>query len=89
MAKAQEIISLMGEIAPVRLAEEWDNVGLQIGDINNEVGKILLALDLNNKVIDEAIENNCNMIIWISYIRIRVYFSSVICFNNLKKNFED
>ena len=63
MAKAQEIISLMGEIAPVRLAEEWDNVGLQIGDINNEVGKILLALDLNNKVIDEAIENNCNMII--------------------------
>ncbi|MGM0602343.1 MAG: Nif3-like dinuclear metal center hexameric protein [Bacillota bacterium] len=63
MAKAQEIISLMGEIAPVKLAEEWDNVGLQIGDLSNEVNKVLLALDLNTEVIDEAVDNNCNMII--------------------------
>ncbi|RCW45371.1 MULTISPECIES: Nif3-like dinuclear metal center hexameric protein [unclassified Halanaerobium] len=63
MTKAQEIISLMGEIAPVRLAEKWDNVGLQIGDLNNEVEKILLTLDLNNEVIDEAVKKSCNMII--------------------------
>jgi len=32
MVKAAEIIQLMGQIAPASLAEDWDNVGLQVGN---------------------------------------------------------
>ena len=63
MAKAAEVIQLMGELAPARLAEDWDNVGLQVGDASNEVENVLLALDFNQEVLAEAVEKKCNLII--------------------------
>jgi dinuclear metal center YbgI/SA1388 family protein len=63
MIKAAEVIQLMGKIAPVDLAEDWDNVGLQVGDTNQEVKNILIALDFNKAVLEEAIAKDCQMII--------------------------
>ncbi len=63
MVKITEVLQLMGEIAPARLAEDWDNVGLQVGDSSQEVENILLALDFNQDVLDEALEKNCQLII--------------------------
>ncbi|MFN2340731.1 MAG: Nif3-like dinuclear metal center hexameric protein [Halanaerobium sp.] len=63
MAKVAEVIQLMGELAPARLAEDWDNVGLQVGDASQEVENVLLALDFNAQVLAEAVEKNCQLII--------------------------
>jgi len=63
MIKAAEVIQLMGEIAPADLAEDWDNVGLQVGNPNQEVKNVLIALDFNKNVLAEAIDKNCQLII--------------------------
>lgn len=63
MVKAAEIIQLMAKIAPASLAEDWDNVGMQVGDDLQEVKNILIALDFNREVLNEAVQKNCQMII--------------------------
>lgn len=63
MAKIAEVIQLMGQIAPSRLAEEWDNVGLQVGDTEQKVENVLIALDFNKDVMQEAKDKNCQLII--------------------------
>jgi len=53
----------MEELAPLSLAEEWDNAGLQLGDTSKPVTKILLSLDINSKVIEEAIAIGAELLI--------------------------
>ena len=48
------VLDLLNQIAPLELAEEWDNVGLLAGDPDQEVDTVLCALDLNRQVLDEA-----------------------------------
>jgi len=54
MVKINDVINIMKKIAPENLKESYDNVGFMIGDRNNEVTKILVALDCTLQVIDEA-----------------------------------
>ncbi|GAB1360552.1 hypothetical protein MASR1M31_23700 [Porphyromonadaceae bacterium] len=61
--KVKEIISLFESIAPLSLQEEYDNSGIQIGDIEKEISACLLCMDVTEEVIDEAIEKGCGMII--------------------------
>lgn len=61
--KCGTVVSIMDSIAPRKLAEEWDNVGLIIGDSSSNVNKIMVSLDLPVWVVDEAVENNVDMII--------------------------
>ena len=63
MAKCKDIIGFIEKLAPTNLAEDWDNVGLMVGDLEAEVKTILVALDINDEVIDEAITKNADMII--------------------------
>lgn len=63
MVKAAEVLQLMGQIAPSALAEDWDNVGLQVGDPSQDVKNILIALDFNQEVLKEAVEKECDLII--------------------------
>ncbi len=63
MNTIEDIIKIMEEKAPVSLAMSFDNVGLQIGSKNNKLTGILLALDLRDDTIDEAVKKNCNLII--------------------------
>lgn len=61
--KIKDITRCIEEIAPLSYAENFDNVGLLIGDSSTEVTGILVALDTLEDVIDEAIENRCNLIV--------------------------
>lgn len=61
--KCSEVMKILEEIAPVSLAENWDNVGLQIGDKDKLIEKMMVCLELNNKIADEAIEKGIDMII--------------------------
>lgn len=59
----KDIVKEMEKIAPPFLKESYDNVGLMVGDNNKEVKKVLLALDCTKDVIEEAKNNNIDMII--------------------------
>lgn len=59
----KNITDYLEEIAPLDYAEDFDNVGLLVGDYNSEVTGVLATLDTLEDVIDEAIEKNCNLII--------------------------
>ena len=61
--KVYEIANLIENVASLTLAEEWDNVGLLIGDKSCEISGVVVCLDLTNGAIDYCINNNCNMII--------------------------
>lgn len=53
----------MEKWAPKSLAYDWDNVGLQVGSYNKPVKKIMVTLDVLESVVDEAIENEVDLII--------------------------
>lgn len=58
-----QILELLEGIAPIELAEEWDNVGLLAGSRDQEVSCVLCALDLNQRVLDEAVAVGAQMIV--------------------------
>ena len=59
----KDISKEMEKLAPIFLKEDFDNVGLMVGDKNKEVKKVLLALDCTLKVIEEAKKENVELII--------------------------
>ena len=61
--KIKEIISVLEEMAPLAYAEDFDNVGLLLGDANETATGILVCHDALENVIDEAIAKNCNFIV--------------------------
>lgn len=55
--KVQELAQAIETIAPLHLAESWDKVGLLVGDRDQDIaGPILLAIDLTEDVLEEAID---------------------------------
>ncbi len=59
----KDVMDYLEQIVPKNLAESWDNVGLLVGDKNREVNKVLLALDVTEEVVEEAIKLSANLII--------------------------
>ncbi|MFD2823042.1 Nif3-like dinuclear metal center hexameric protein [Lacinutrix iliipiscaria] len=59
----QDVINYLEELSPLAYAEDFDNVGLLVGNKNNPITGILVTLDTLEAVVDEAIENNCNLIV--------------------------
>ncbi|PLS01175.1 Nif3-like dinuclear metal center hexameric protein [Neobacillus cucumis] len=58
-----EIIQLFEQFSPKGLAMEGDKIGLQIGRLNKRVERVMIALDVLENVIDEAIEKDVQLII--------------------------
>ena len=58
-----DIYKYIDQIAPFETAETWDNVGLLLGSAYSTVNKVLLALDITEEVVAEAIEGDFNMVI--------------------------
>ena len=56
-----DICSALEELAPLNYAEDFDNVGLLVGDRRTKVKGILVTLDTLETVVDEAIDNKCNL----------------------------
>lgn len=59
----RDITNHIEEIAPLSYAEDFDNVGLLVGNYKTDVTGVLVTLDTLEEVVDEAIENNCNLIV--------------------------
>ncbi|GAA3615883.1 Nif3-like dinuclear metal center hexameric protein [Flavivirga amylovorans] len=59
----QDVINHLEELAPLAYAEDFDNVGLLVGNKNEKVTGILVTLDTLEAVVEEAIEENCNLIV--------------------------
>src|SRR5690606_29252575 len=58
-----EVIEHLENFAPPATAEDFDNVGLLVGDPHTPLTGILITLDTLEEVVDEAIEKNCNLIV--------------------------
>ncbi|MDR5658002.1 Nif3-like dinuclear metal center hexameric protein [Serpentinicella sp. ANB-PHB4] len=63
MVTVKEITDIIEQLAPKKLAFNWDNVGLQVGSNGDEINKVLLCLDVNDEVINEAIEEEVQLIV--------------------------
>ncbi|NNL43398.1 MAG: Nif3-like dinuclear metal center hexameric protein [Desulfobacterales bacterium] len=63
LATVADIISVMETFAPSNLAEEWDNVGLQVGQKNWPVKKIWVALDPAFDVVKNACQNDIDLLL--------------------------
>lgn len=61
--KISEIISILEEMAPLGYAEDFDNVGLIVGQADLEATGILVCHDALESVVNEAISCNCNLIV--------------------------
>ncbi len=60
----QEIIQIFESWSPKKIAAmDGDPIGLAIGTLNKPVSKVLVTLDVNEEVVNEAIDNNCQLII--------------------------
>lgn len=58
-----ELIQFFDQFAPRELAEEWDNVGLLVGDPATQVNRILTCLTLTPDVAQEAIDSQVDLVV--------------------------
>lgn len=61
--KVWEVLEFLNEYCPFSLAEEWDNVGLNVGRKDAEVTKILVALDLTIETVNAAKAASADLIV--------------------------
>ncbi|WP_118193850.1 Nif3-like dinuclear metal center hexameric protein [Albibacterium indicum] len=61
--KLVEITKYLESLAPLHLQEDYDNSGLIVGNPQDEITGALVALDCTERIVDEAIEHHCNLII--------------------------
>lgn len=59
----KDLISSLEEFAPLRLQENYDNSGLQAGIAVQELKAVMIALDITEDVVDEAVRRGCNMVV--------------------------
>ena len=57
------LVNLIENFAPIELQEKWDSSGWVVETAKSEIKKVLIALTVTEKVVSEAIENKCDMII--------------------------
>jgi len=61
--KVSDIADTIESIVPAALAQDWDNVGLLIGDANSQVSNALLTIDVTSEVLAEARKLKTDMIV--------------------------
>ena len=54
--KLQEIYNFLDKISPFELQEKWDNSGLVVGDMSREISEVVLALDVDDEMIERTKE---------------------------------
>ena len=61
--KISEVIACIEQMAPLAYQESWDNSGVQVGAVNQEVKAVLLCVDITEATLNEAIERGANLVI--------------------------
>ncbi len=57
------VINFLEALAPLDLAEEWDNVGLLLGDRDRDVSRIMTSLTITPEVVEEAISTKVDLVV--------------------------
>lgn len=63
MASVADILQIIEQIAPKRLAEDWDNVGLQFGDPRWPAARIFVALDPTIAALETAVDAGADLLV--------------------------
>ncbi len=63
MIELQSICDFLKEFAPPHLAEEWDNVGLLVGDPKKEISSLMTCLTVTPASADEAVRDGAELIV--------------------------
>ncbi|MDR1722895.1 MAG: Nif3-like dinuclear metal center hexameric protein [Tannerella sp.] len=63
MIRIKDILNEIERIAPLSLQEDFDNAGVQVGDIGQQATGALVCLDVTEDVVNEAIDAGFNLII--------------------------
>jgi len=63
MFTIQSIVAFLEQFAPVQLAQQWDNVGLLVGDREREAKKVMTCLTVTPDSAAEAIELKADLIV--------------------------
>ncbi|MBT1035160.1 Nif3-like dinuclear metal center hexameric protein [Canibacter sp. lx-45] len=63
MTQLAQIIASCQQLWPEKTAASWDQVGLAVGDLSAPVHKIVLAVDADSQIIDNAIAAKVDLII--------------------------
>lgn len=63
LAHGQTVIQFVEQLAPKALAMEGDKIGLHVGTLQKQVKKVMVALDVLEPVVDEAIEQGVDLIV--------------------------
>ncbi len=58
-----DVLNVLDEVAPLRYAEGWDNVGLLVGDPQAEITKVLVTVDYTAAVADEAVKAGASLVV--------------------------
>ena len=58
-----DLMEFMGIICPLELAEDWDNVGLLLGDRNKQVKRVMTCLTITRETVAEAVRQKADCIV--------------------------
>ena len=61
--KIKEVYDFLDKIAPYETQCVWDNSGFMCGDMEKDVDSVMLCLDCTNDVIEQAVANDCKLIV--------------------------
>lgn len=61
--KIKDILTILNRIAPFDLTEKWDNSGLQAGNPEADVDKIIIGLDVTMALLNEARERDAGLVL--------------------------
>ena len=61
--KLSQLTDYLESLAPLAYQEDYDNCGLIVGNSSQEIYQALISLDCTEAVVDEAIANNCQVIV--------------------------
>ncbi len=63
MPSLESICGELARVAPLRLAESWDNVGLLVGDRKRSIDRVMTCLTITPNVVDEAVDEQADLIV--------------------------
>lgn len=63
MYRVSDVIEELEKLAPQSLKEDWDNVGLMVGDLNQRIETVFVCLDITSENVHRAIECGADLII--------------------------
>ncbi len=56
--KLSKIVDILDEISPYELQDDWDNSGLIVGSLKDEIDKIYVGIDVDSSLVESVEENS-------------------------------